>query len=122
MFDEQKPSPWDIEAEYNPRTYINRGSISANDNVAFRTIADACNCFGHDYKGFQRGFAKHAKEDKMIWFPKLYTNEEWENEISLDEAEIYEKKKSGQDAYFNDAKNNPDNLKERLTFTRIRSN
>lgn len=121
-FDLKKPSLWDIEAEYNPQTYIDRGSISVDNNVAFRTIADACNCFGHDYNGYQKAFAKHAVEEKMLWFPKLYENEEWENEISLDEIEIYEKNKTDHNAYFEQAKNIPDNLKERITFARVKSN
>lgn len=113
---------WDIEAEYNPKTYIDRGQISVDDNVAFRTISDACNCFGHNYLGFQRGLAKHAVEEKMLWFPKLYENEEWANEISPDETEIHEKKKFGHETYFNQAKHSPGNLKERVTFARVRSN
>lgn len=114
--------PWDIEAEYNPKTYITRGQISLDDNVAFRTIADACNCFGHDYQGYQKAFAKHAVEEKMLWFPKLYENEDWDNEISLDEVEIYEKNKTDHNAYFERAKNIQDNLKERITFARVKSN
>lgn len=121
-FDSKTPSLWDIDAEYNPKTYIDRGSISVDDNVAFRTIADACNCFGHDYKGYQKAFAKHAIEEKMLWFPKLYANEDWENEISLDEIEIYEKNKTDHNAYFEQAKNIADNLKERITFARVKSN
>ncbi|MDP3183089.1 MAG: hypothetical protein Q8M54_09785 [Desulfobaccales bacterium] len=113
---------WDIEAEYNPQTYIDRGSISVDDNVAFRTIAHACNCFGHDYAGYQKAFAKHAVEEKMLWFPKLYENEEWENEISSDETEIRERYKLDHKAYFDKAKSSPDNLKERITFARVRSN
>lgn len=121
-FDSISPTPWDIEAEYNPQTYIDRGSISVDDNVAFRTIADACNCFGHSYSGFQRGFTRHPKEERMLWFPKLYANNDWENEISLDENEIYEKNIKDQRAYFEKYKNDPDQSRERLVFARARSN
>lgn len=120
--DLKKPTPWDFEAEYNPKTYIDRGSISVDDNVAFRTIAHACNCFGHDYVGYQKAFAKHAIEEKMLWFPKLYENEGWENAILPDETEIHERNKTDHAAYFEQAKNNLDNLKERITFARVRSN
>lgn len=121
-FEEIKPTPWDIEAEYNPETYLERGTISVDDSVAFRTIADACNCFGHSYKGFQRGFTKHAKEDRMLWFPKLYANKDWENSISLDESEIYEKKVNDHEAHFASSKNKPEQRKERLVFARVKSN
>lgn len=121
-FDSEKPLPWDIEAEYNPQTYIDKGVISVDDNVAFRTITDACNCFGHSYRGFQRGYTKHAKEERMLWFPKLYTNNDWENEISLDENEIYEKNIKNHKEYFESAKNDLSQCKERLVFARVKSN
>jgi len=35
--------------------YIEIGYIDVNDDVAFRRIFEACNIFGHNYKGFQRG-------------------------------------------------------------------
>lgn len=114
---------WDIEAEYNPKTYIERGAISVSDNVAFRTIHDACNCFGHEYKGYQSGFARHAVDkEKMLWFPKLYENKDWNNSISLDEKEIHEENKVGQKEYVKKFKSELDNFKARLTFARVRSN
>lgn len=114
--------PWDLEAEYNPQTYINKGSISAQDDVAFLTIADACNCFGHSYKGYQRGGAKHPYEDRIIWFPKLYENKDWENEITFEEDIIYEKKKVGHKEYFEIAKSKPGNLKEKIAFAHAKNN
>ncbi|MBP1931952.1 very-short-patch-repair endonuclease [Ammoniphilus resinae] len=84
--------PWDIEKEMSPNTYIQKGYIQVNDNVAFRTTADACNCFGHQYKGFQQAGTKHPyREDVTLWFPKLYPNDGWDNSISTDELIIREK-------------------------------
>ncbi len=85
--------PWDINAELNPKTYINKGFIDLKDDCAFRTMVDAANCFGNDYKpmGIWTGGAKHPKEiGKHIWFPKLYKNGKWNNSISNDETEIRE--------------------------------
>lgn len=84
---------WDFEAEQNPETYISRGYIDLKDDVAFRTMVDAANCFGNTYKskGIWSGRAKHAKEGgKFIWFPKLYKNGKWDNAISDDENTITE--------------------------------
>ncbi len=112
---------WNIEAEYNPLTYISKGRISVEDNVAFKKICDACNCFGHNYLGYQRGFAKHPNENKMIWFPKLYENEDWNNSISNNEETIFEIKKEGHDDYLkNTAFTLHDNKKERLVFARVK--
>ncbi|MCZ2356151.1 MAG: DUF559 domain-containing protein [Bacteroidia bacterium] len=84
---------WDIEAELNPKTYIDKGFIDLNDDCAFRTMVDAANCFGNDYKpkGIWTGGAGHGKDNgKIIWFPKLYKNGKWNNSISNDEIEIRE--------------------------------
>jgi len=121
-FDNTPIKTWDIESEYNPQTYINLGYISAEDNVAFRTITDACNCFGNSYKGCQRGFVKHPIEDKYLWFPKLYPNDGWNNQISADENEIHMIKIEGNAEFF--AKNIESDIEhtERLTFARVVSN
>lgn len=84
---------WDIDAEHNPKTYIDKGFIDLKDDCAFRTMVDAANCFGNDYKpkAIWTGGAKHAREfGKLIWFPKLYQNGKWSNSISNDETEIRE--------------------------------
>lgn len=84
--------PWDLEKEYNPETYIKKGYIHLKDNVAFVKSVDACNCFGCNYKGFQRGGTKHPIEKNTdIWFPKLYPNGKWDNQISSDGKVITEK-------------------------------
>lgn len=85
--------PWDIEAEINPQTYISKGFIDLKDNCAFKSMVDAANCFGNKFKpkGIWKGSAKHPKESgKLIWFPKLYKNDKWNNSISNDEMEIRE--------------------------------
>jgi very-short-patch-repair endonuclease len=112
---------WDYEAEYNPLTYIHKGSISLADNVSFRTIADACNCFGHNYKGCQKAFVKHPFENRMLWFPKLYENDQWENRISSDDKEIYELEKNNPN-YLKEALSAPKHALERVVFARVRSN
>ena len=126
LLEKENPAPWDYEAEYNPETYIKKGKISINDGVAFRTIADACNCFGHRYKGMQRAFTKHHYEDRMLWFPKLYKNADWDNYISYDETEIHESRIKDPDGYLdgylNEAPSSVGNKKERIVFARVRSN
>jgi len=85
--------PWDIDSETNPQTFINKGSINLSDDCAFKTMVDAANCFGNciKRKGIWKGAAKHPNEKgKIIWFPKLYSNKEWNNSISTDETIITE--------------------------------
>jgi len=85
--------PWDLEAEMNPNTYIENGYIDVRDDASFRTMVDAANCFGLNIKpkGIWTGGAKHPIEaNTLIWFPKLYQNKDWNNEISDDENIITE--------------------------------
>jgi len=83
---------WDMEAEMNPQTYIDKGYIDVNENVAFRTIADGASCFGRDYSGgMQKAYFPHPVEpNKYLWFMKAYENEQWNNNLSDDEETITE--------------------------------
>jgi very-short-patch-repair endonuclease len=83
--------PWNIEAELNPQTYIDLGYIDVSNNVIFHTIKDACNCFGHNYKGYQQAVASHPNSDTILWFPKLFPNGKWVNKIYDDEMLITER-------------------------------
>lgn len=85
--------PWDFDSEFSSSTYINRGYIDVIDNVSFKTIKDACNCFGHNYVGYQKAGASHPDPDTILWFPKLFPNGEWDNQISDDEEIIIERSK-----------------------------
>ncbi|QRN84863.1 hypothetical protein JR334_07735 [Clostridia bacterium] len=115
--------PWDIDSEYNPQTYIDKGCISLVDNVAFHRIVDTCRCFGLNYKGFQRGGATHPKEkDTLIWFPKLYPNDEWDNELTRDGLYIYEKNRDTKIAEKHYQKVLADNQKRRIVFARGKDN
>lgn len=83
--------PWDIEKEHDPMTYLARGYIDIHDDVAFKYIKDACNCFGHKYEGYQRASATHRDVDTILWFPKLYEKTDWDNRLSFDGITIVEK-------------------------------
>lgn len=113
---------WDIDRDQNPQTYIDKGFIKIEDDVAFRYSYQAANCFGHSYTGFQQGGTKHPREaGKMIWFPRLYPNGEWENSISHDEEVITEiSKNSDRTRKHIDYELN-NSLKNRIVFARVKS-
>lgn len=118
-------TPWDIEAEFNPDTYIDLGYIDIKDNVAFHTIADGCNCFGHNYKGYQRAGAKHTRyTDIGLWFPKLYSNKDWNNYENPDQTIITEKPKTEKYKKFTaDYLENIDNeISKQIVFARVKDN
>jgi len=92
LTDENLFTAWNIDLEFNPETYIKRGYIDISDNVAFKTTKDVCNCFGHNYAGWMKGAAPHPYDsDIKLWFPKLFPNGEWRNNISPDEETITER-------------------------------
>ncbi len=114
--------PWDFEAEQNPATYISRGYIDLKDDVAFKSMVDAANCFGKTYKqkGIWKGVLKHPREDgKYIWFPKLYKNGDWDNSISDDENTITEicLAKPSKDIYIKLKENHT----KHIVFARVKS-
>ncbi|HKG12735.1 MAG TPA: hypothetical protein VKB12_05330 [Pyrinomonadaceae bacterium] len=81
--------------------YVETGYMDVDDDVAFRTHAKVCNCFGHSYKQFYPGMARHPVETGLwIWFPKLYDNPEWQNSISEDEEIFYERSKNNNAEHF----------------------
>jgi hypothetical protein len=113
---------WNIETEYSPQTYIDLGSINLVDNVVLKTTKDVCNCFGHSYKNYQRGGANHPYEDEtLIWFPRLYENNEWINAITADGLTITEKSKNEDITHkkLEEWKNGP---QQRIVFARVKDN
>ena len=116
--------PWDLQ-EYETATYIKKGYIDIKDDSAFRTIKDACNCFGHNYNGWYKGGATHPfQEDTILWFPKLYENGDWLNSISNDENEIREKnKKDRLESHIDEVISKSNNQKhKRIVFAHVKDN
>lgn len=118
--------PWDFQAEFDPETYIKRGYIDVRDNVAFKTIKDACNCFGNNYIGYQKASANHQyRDDVILWFPKLFPNGEWNNQISEDEETITERNEDNIEAetHVLTHVSNPKKYKhKRIVFAKVRGN
>lgn len=91
--------PWIPEKEYDPETYIIKGTISIDDNCAFLRMTDAASCFGKKFKDksiWTGGINHPIEENVVIWFPKLYENGDWNNSISDDENIITEKSKNNE--------------------------
>lgn len=115
-------NPWDIEAEQNPQTYIDKGFINVADDVAFKYSYLAANCFGSNLRGFQRGGRIHPNENnKLIWFPKLYKNENMNNSISDDENIIYEISANAENINNHIDKIVNGHIHNRVVFARVKS-
>jgi hypothetical protein len=96
--------------------WIVDGYLDADDDPSFARHADACNLFGHSYKQWYPGLARHGVNPELtIWFPKLYSNEDWSNEISADGDTIYERRVLDNASFIHEYLNRPDIFK-RLVF------
>jgi len=86
---------WDYESKFDPQKFIKEGSIDIKNNVAFRTQRDAKILFGYK-RGHTRNATWKVKETgQIMWFPKLYKNADWNNELSADGKFIYSSHASG---------------------------
>lgn len=116
-------SPWDLNKEFDPEYHWNKGYLDLYENPAFKTITHACNSIGQNYKDrSQRSWVKSKVfENHNIWFPKFYSNDEWDNWISDDGQAITEKCKiiSKQKKHFEDIMNS--DIK-RIVFPRSKDN
>src|SRR6185436_271440 len=96
--------------------WIADGYLDADEDPSFVRHADACNLFGHSYKQWYRGLARHGvKRELTIWFPKLYPNPDWSTEISGDGNTIYERRILNNTSFIREALKSPDRFK-RLVF------
>ncbi|MCG8396109.1 phosphoribosylaminoimidazole carboxylase [Bacillus atrophaeus] len=113
--------PWNIERENDPKTYINKGYIDLKENVAFEKCVDVCNCFGHYYKSWFKGGAKHPYlDDTRLWFPKLYPNDEWDNSITSDELIIREKSTDKSKVKAHMEEHIDSNIHNRIVFAKVK--
>ena len=73
---------WDPQKKFDPEQHIKRGYIDVGDNVVFLTHRDAMRCFGYQKGHYQRAVWRIPNDERKIWFPKLYRNNDWENILS----------------------------------------
>ena len=86
---------WDYESKFKPEKYIKEGIIFVKNNVSFRTQTDAKRLFGYKGGHAQKATWKVIKTGQKMWFPKLYPNADWDNELTKDGKYIFSKHKSG---------------------------
>jgi very-short-patch-repair endonuclease len=84
---------WDYENRYTALPHLEKGFLQIGPHSLFRTHKDALNCFGYDKGHYQRGVWNLPEEVRdavglngscMVWFPKLYSQDRWENSLSTD--------------------------------------
>jgi len=107
LIEEKSFTHWDYEGQFNPEQHINRGYISLDIGAMFRTHRDALQCFGYSGGNYQRASWKIPNQDDIdVWFPKLYENKKWNNELSADGNCIYERSIADHESYRQRAKDN----------------
>jgi len=86
---------WDYKSKFKPEKYIKEGSIHVKNNVSFLTQRDAKRLFGYKKGHAQNATWEVKKTGQVMWFPKLYPNADWDNELTKDGKSIFSKHKSG---------------------------
>lgn len=66
---------------------LERGELSIDDDITFHTHVEVARLFGRDYKGHQQATIR-LDEHTDVWFPKLFPNRDWLNELSPQGTEI----------------------------------
>jgi len=115
--------------DVSPQEYFaNRDTISVDNDIAFRTIAETCNAlFATEYKNIQQSwfvpstFRKKYGQQYRVWFPKLAVENkavtrDWHNELSQDGKRIIEFNESS-DWTAEDLRTDID--ESRVTFTHV---
>jgi hypothetical protein len=78
-------TPWDFEKRYSSEPIIEKGYISTDDNVVFRTQVEALRCFGFEGKAWMKGKwpvpSMGEEFESEVWFPRLYEHGIWENSL-----------------------------------------
>jgi hypothetical protein len=98
--------PWDLDAKYASATVISRGYLDITDNVTFRLQVEALRCFGFKGRGWQKGrWNIPDGTDDWVWFPRLYQNYIWNNEMSSDGAHIFQRAINDQSREYNATQN-----------------
>ena len=116
--------PWNLE-EHTTQYWIDKGQIELTDDCSFHYNHEAANCFGLNLnKGsIWTGGRSLPHPHKYIWFPKLYQNGKWLNEVIDDTiVERYIEdglpvQHPGFDAIIKDPKQN-----ERIVFAHVKDN
>lgn len=85
--------PFVYGKKYETKHWLKIGGLSVSDDARFRTHVDVAKLFGRNLKGHQRAIIK-LDEDNSVWFPKLYKNGDWNNEISSNGKKITMRKES----------------------------
>lgn len=84
--------------KYDTNFWLQRKSLSRFEDARFKTHVEVAKLFGKTYLGHQRAIIK-LNDNYVVWFPKLYQNKDWNNEITPDGNTIIMKRIS--------SKNNP---------------
>lgn len=85
--------PFVYGRDSDPDYWLKQGQMDVNSLARLRTHVAVARLFGKHYGGHQRAVIK-LNDEFQVWFPKLYDNNDWENDLSADGKTITMKKTS----------------------------
>ncbi|GHU87351.1 hypothetical protein FACS189476_02650 [Spirochaetia bacterium] len=122
------PFSWEenwFEFEYENKIsqVKNTRKLLVSDNIGFQRVQVTNDIFGFNYS---EGYLQYGKsffevsDNEYIWFPHLTPNKDWENTISDDWNEIYEKYIGAKKEYKYDPYDHHNKNKLRYTFAKYK--
>lgn len=94
---EGKFEPWDFDHQYSAKRHLDVGLINSKENVLLRRQNEVLELFGYQGGVYQRGAWKIPDgSGDMVWFPRLYEREDWDNQLIENGTVITETPKTKQ--------------------------
>ena len=87
---------WDYEKKFLPASYMEKKIIHVEDNVALLSHKDVLRLFGYEKGHYQRAVWNIKNTNEMVWFPKLYPNNQWVNSFDDESGLILQYRKDKQ--------------------------
>ncbi len=75
--------PYVIGQNYDVEHWLSLRNLSSDSPAMFRRHVDVARIFGRNLRGHQRAVL-NLGDGASVWFPKLYKNGDWNNDISPD--------------------------------------
>lgn len=89
--------PWNFEHQYRPERHFTAGLVDCSKSVILRKQKYALKLFGYSGGEYQRGAWKIPDgSGDLVWFPRLYEQDGWDNDLSHDGKTIFERPKTKQ--------------------------
>jgi very-short-patch-repair endonuclease len=80
-----------FEKKYDTGYWLRKRKLSVSDDARFKKHIDVAKIFGKNMDGHQKALIK-LPDGGFVWFPKIYDNDQWENDLLMNGKKIVQKR------------------------------